>query len=402
MTYRYLAFDPQGKQRRGRLAVDSESAAERILWERGLTVIDLERSRSPIDLARWFPTFLGPRRRDVIIFTQQLANLTESGVGIVSALQLLADEISSTPLRRVLQEVVADVRQGTSLSDALALHETTFSELYCRMIEVGERTGNLDFVLRQLAVYMQKEMETARKIRTASTYPAFLLVLAAVVVAIIMNVTLPPLLSLYQEFDASLPWTTEALIAFATFFVDHRLTIFLGTALTILLTAWYATTERGRRNLHRLMLRVPLLRRITIHGAVARLSRSLSTLLRAGVALPEALQLAGEVVGNVILREAVTDLRRDAIQGRGLSGPLELSGLFPPMMAKMIRVGEETGTLDSNLATLADFYTEEVDRSMQIVTGVLEPALILFVGLVVGFVAISVIMPMYSLLQAIR
>lgn len=402
MTYRYLAFDPDGTQRRGQLKVDSEAAAERILWERGLTVIDLQRSRRPFDLTRWFPTFLGPRRRDVIIFTEQLANLTESGVGIVSALQLLAEEVSSGPLARVLQEVVEDVRQGTSLSDALGVHENVFSELYRRMIEVGERSGNLDFVLRQLAIYMQKEMEIARKIRSASAYPAFLLVMAAVVVGIIMNVTLPPLLTLYQEFDATLPWTTEVLISLASFFVDNRFKLFVGTALLALLITWYVNTEKGRRNLDRLILRVPLLRRVTIHGAVARLSRSLSTLLRAGVALPESLQLAREVVGNVILRDAVSDLRRGAIQGRGLSDPIEISGVFPAMMAQIIRVGEETGTLDSNLETLADFYSEEVDRSMQMMTGVLEPALIIFVGLVVGFVALSVIMPMYSLLQAIR
>lgn len=402
MTFRYMAFDPDGNRRSGRLEVDSEAVAERILWERGLTVIDLQQGRSPIDFARWFPTFLGPRRRDVIIFTEQLANLTGSGVGIVSALRLLADEVSSGPLQRVLQKVVEDVRQGTSLSDALAAHESTFSDLYCRMIEVGERTGNLDYVLRQLATYMQKEMEIARKIRGASTYPAFLLIMAAVVVAIIMNVTLPPLLSLYEEFDATLPWTTELLISFATFFIENRVALFAGTSILIVAVAWYVSTERGRRNFHRLVLKIPLVRRVTIHGAVARLSRSLSALLQAGVALPESLELAREVVGNVILREAVTDLRRDAIQGRGLSDPIEISGVFPRMMAQMIRVGEETGTLDSHLATLADFYSEEVDRSMQVVTGVLEPALIIFVGLVVGFVALSVIMPMYSLLQAIR
>lgn len=402
MTYRYLAFDPEGHQRRGRLNVDSEVAAERILWEQGLTVVDLQRSRSPIDLTEWFPTFLGPRRRDVIIFTEQLANLTSAGVGIVTALGLLSEEVSSGPLQRVLQVVVEEVRQGTSLSQALARHQNVFNDLYCRMIEVGERTGNLDYVLRQLASYMQKELDTARKLRSASTYPAFLLVLAAVVVGIILNVTLPPLLSLYQEFDATLPWTTSTLISVANTFVAFRWHMFASLALTALLVAWYVSTENGRRVFHRLVLRTPIIRRVTIHGAVARLSRSLSTLLQAGVALPESLSLAQAVVGNVILREEIADLRRAAIQGRGLSDPIEQSELFPAMMAQMVRVGEETGTLDSHLSTLSDFYTEEVDRSMQMITGVLEPALIIIVGVVVGFVALSLIMPMYSLLQAIR
>lgn len=402
MPYRYLAYDATGNPRQGVLDVETEQAAERALWERGLTIVRLSPARRPIDLIQWFPTFLGPSKQDLIIFTQQLANLVEAGVGIVSALDLLADEVSSRSLRRALADIADDLQQGQALSDALEQHDMIFPPIYCRLIEVGERTGNIGFVLRQLASYLEKELSIARKIRSAMAYPLFLLAMAAGVVVIVMNFTLPPLLRLYDEFDADLPAITNALIDVSEFLVAYRLHLLIGLALLAILGFWYASTRRGREQFDRLVLRLPVFGRIATQGAVARLSRSLSTLLQAGVGLPQSLELAQETVGNTVLKRGVEALRQSALQGRGLSGPISANRRFPGLLAQMVRVGEETGTLDSHLGTLADFYEEEVDRSLQRLTAILEPGLIIVVGVIVGFVAISVILPMYSLLQNIR
>ncbi|HEX9797432.1 MAG TPA: type II secretion system F family protein [Anaerolineales bacterium] len=402
MPFRYMAIDSSGNQARGLLEAETEEAAERALWDRGLTILNLERVAAPFNLATVLPTFLGPKRQDLIIFSQQLASLIDSGVSLVPALDLLSEEVTSQPLRVVLRRVVADLRLGAPLSTALSRHEMVFPPIYCRLMEVGERTGNLGFVLRQLATYLEKEESVVRKIRGALGYPLFLIAMAIGVLVIVFNFTLPPLLNLYAEFDAELPWPTQVLISAAEFFVAYRFFLFIGVMLLLVLGFWYLSRPTGRRQLDWLLLRLPLIGRITTQGAIARFSRTLSTLLTAGVSLPDSLELAREVVGNVVMRQAVEDLRQEALQGRGLSRPIARNRLFPGLLSQMVRVGEETGTLDNHLASLSNFYEEEVDRATKRLTGMLEPAMILFVGLIVGFVAISVVLPMYSLLQSIR
>jgi len=402
MGYRYLAYDDQGNPSRGMLDVETESAAERALWERNLTIIELAPARPPIDFQRIFPTFLGPKRQDLVIFSQQLANLVESGVGLVPALELLAAEVASAPLRKVLEEVLEEVQQGTPMSRAMAEHDLVFPEMYCRMVEVGERTGNIGFVLRELAGYLESEMEVSRKVRDAVSYPAFLLLFAIGVVILILNFTLPAMLGLYSEFNAQLPLPTRILISAASFFVSYRIHMFVTVAVLVIAGFIYFTRPRGRRQLDALLLKIPVIGTVLLHGEVSRIGRTLATLLQAGVSLPEALQLTRSIVTNRVISSAMETLRRESLQGRGLSEPIARTGLFPRMLSQMVRVGEETGTLDANLKTLAGFYDEEVDRSVKRVTGLLEPGLIIFVGLIVGFVAISVIMPMYSLLQNIR
>jgi len=402
VPFRYMAIDATGNEARGLLEAETEGAAERALWDRGLTIVNLEQVAAPLNLATILPTFLGPKRQDLVIFSQQLASLIDSGVSLVPALDLLSDEVTSQPLRVVLKRVVADLRMGTPLSAALGRHETVFPPIYRRLMEVGERTGNLGFVLRQLASYLEKEEGVVRKVQGAIGYPLFLIAMAFGVLVIVFNFTLPPLLNLYAEFDAELPWPTQLLIGVAEFFITYRFLLFVGLMLVIIIGAWHIMRPAGRRQLDWLLLRLPVIGRITTQGAVARFSRTLSTLLTAGVSLPESLALAREVVGNVIMRQAVEDLRQEALQGRGLSRPISRNRLFPGLLSQMVRVGEETGTLDNHLSSLAGFYEEEVDRAMKRLTGMLEPAMILFVGLIVGFVAISVVLPMYSLLQSIR
>jgi type IV pilus assembly protein PilC len=402
MAYRYLAYDDQGKATRGILDVDTETAAERALWERNLTIVELIASRPPVELANVFPSVFGPKREDLIIFSQQLANLIESGVGIVPALKLLAEEVLNKSLHKILMAVIEDVQQGVTMSQAMGKHPIAFPEIYCRLIEVGERTGNLGYVLHELSSYLEDELEVSRKVRDAVAYPSFLVVFAIGVVILIMNFTLPSMLGLYREFNAQLPLPTRILVGLASFIVKYRVQLFAGAAGLAISSFLYISRPNGRRQLDGLLVRLPIIGKIILHGAVSRIGRTLSTLLQAGVALPESLQLTQSIVGNTVIQLALENLRRQSLQGRGLAEPIARSGVFPHMLSQMVRVGEETGTLDTNLATLANFYNQEVDRSVKTVTGILEPALIIFVGLIVGFVAVSVIMPMYSLLQNIR
>lgn len=402
MAYRYLALSNDGKESRGVLDVASEEAAERLLWQRELTILDLGRVRRQIDLAKYFPSLFGPRAKDVILFSRQLATLVDSGVSLIAGLQLLGTQIGNKYLRRVLGEIEDEIHMGTSLSAAMAKHPIAFSELYCRMIETGERSGNLGPALRQLADYEERIQVTLAKVRGAMAYPLFVLLLAIFVVGILVKVALPPMVRLFEEFSAELPWPTRFLIAITNFFGKYGAAMLIGAAVLSVIVFLFSRRPSGRLLLHRLVLRLPLLGKISIHGSVARLSRTLSALIKAGLPLPEALALSKVTIGNLVLQEALENVRQETLQGRGLSEPLGRVKQFPPMMSYLARVGEETGTLDTHLATVADFYEQEVDRSLRVMTTVLEPALIIVVGLVVGFVAVSIMMPMYDLLGAVQ
>lgn len=402
MAYRYLAVTADGTETQGVLEVETEGAAERMLWERKLTIVDLQPLKRRLDLATLFPSVLGPKPRDIVLFSRQLATLVDSGVAITSALQLLSGQVSNRYLARVLSQVEDDLHMGVSLSEAMAKHPVAFSELYVRMVETGERSGNLGQVLNQLADYTEKVQTTLGKVRGAMIYPAFVMVLAVFVVILLVNVALPPMVRLFEEFDAVLPWPTRFLIGVTKFSADYGLTMAIVTAVLSVAIFIYAQRPSGRLLLHRVALRLPLFGKVIINGAVARLSRTMSALIRSGLALPEVIALSSQTIGNQILQRALDEVRHATLQGRGLSEPLSQVRYFPRMMSYLARVGEETGTLDAHLATVADFYEGEVDRMLKLMTTVLEPALIIVIGVIVGFVAIAIILPMYDLLGQIQ
>ncbi|MCJ7734635.1 MAG: type II secretion system F family protein [Anaerolineales bacterium] len=402
MPYRYLAYDSTGTEKTGILQVDREDTAEQILFQRGLTIAKLTKIKEGFDLTKWFPTFFGPKPRDVIVFSNQLANLIESGVALLTGLDLMAEEVSSKPLQKVLQQVVEDIRQGSSISSALAKHELVFPPIYQSMIQVGERTGNLGGVLRQLSIHMEKESTIKSKIKGAMTYPGVVLAMAFGVILLLLNFTLPPLLGLYSEFDAQLPWPTRFLMGVTDSFLQYRIHLLVGFALLIAVGFFYFRSNRGKKQLAHIALKTPVLGQINTYGNSARFSRTLATLINAGLQLTESMELTGQTIQNVVLNHEIDVLRQETLQGRGIAVPLSQSAYFPKMLAQVVRVGEETGSLDTQLITLATYYEEEVERALKNLTSLLEPAMMIFVGIIVGFVAISVILPMYSLLGQIK
>lgn len=399
MAYRYVAFTNDGRRVQGVVEAPNESAAEEILWRQNLTVVSVREVAR-----RTSGSLFGGRirTRDLIVFSRQLATLIESGIPIVRALFLLKEQVRDRRFARILNEITMDVQQGRFLSEAILKHERAFPALYPRLIEIGERAGNLEMVLRQLATYLEKEENLVRKVRGAMAYPSFVLVLAIGVVFLMLTVALPPLMEMFLSFGADLPLPTKILIAITKFFSTYKFHIVGGLFGVVVLFLLMLRTESGHVLFDGFLLKVPLLGRVIIEGAVARMCRSVSSLLQAGIALPEIIEMVIRTQGNRVLRKALTDVHSELLQGHGLSAPLAQRKIFPAMLVQMVRVGEETGSLDSNMETLANFYEEEVDRAVSAMTSALEPALTIFIGLLVGFVAVSVIMPMYSLMGSIQ
>ena len=402
MSYRYVAFDPSGRRVEGQIDVANEAAAEEALWERGLTVAQITPARRRQTLATLFPTFFGVKRRDLIIFSRQLATLLSSGVNILQGLRLLAQQATRRAMREVLVEVVDSLDRGLSFSAALAEHPLAFSELYTRTIAVGERTGHLEDVLRQMATYLEKEQALVRKLRDALSYPIFVLVVAVGVVVMMLTVALPPMVDLFESFGADLPLPTRIMIAASRFATAYGVYVLFGGLLLAVLFAWWGGQPGGRRLRDAFVLRLPLIGGVILQGQLARFSRTTATLLRAGLPLSEIMDLVLQTIDNVVVAGALGRARAALLAGQGLSGPLAAERLFPPLLAQMVRVGEETGTLEDNLDMLVAFYEEEVDRNVQLLTSMAEPALTIVVAAIVGFIAVSMVMPMYSILSEIQ
>jgi type IV pilus assembly protein PilC len=398
MAYQYVAFTPQGDQIQGRIEAESEHEAEELLWKQKYTVISLRAIQESAG-RQLFGSRI--KTRDLIVFSRQLATLIEAGVSIVRGLELLRDQIPSKVFQKTLDEIIMDVQQGRFFSEAVANHKKAFPTMYARLLEIGERAGNLVMVLRQVATYMEKEEKLVRRIRGASAYPLFVLFMAFGVVFLMLTVALPPLMQLFTSFGAELPLPTRMLIGLTEFASTYTLQIVLVVVIFIGVGVLFVRSKRGKQIFDRLMIKVPLVGKVIVHGAVARLCRSTATLLQAGISLPEILDMSIRAQSNTVIGAALEQVHSELLQGHGLADPLARQPVFPSMLVQMVRVGEETGSLDSNMDTLAVFYEDEVDRTVDALSSAVEPALTIFIGLIVGFVAVAVIYPMYSLMGSI-
>lgn len=396
-----MASTPHGEVRSGDLEAGTEKEAEEALWQAGLTILRLKREGEGLHLEALSPTLFGVRRDEIIHLTRSLANLLGAGVGLVPALQMLQAQTSG-PFRRVLSRVIEDISRGESFSQALTRHPQVFSALYLRLVQVGEGIGSLPLVLRQLEVHLERERETVIRVKRALSYPAFIAVLAVGVVVIMVTFVLPSMRALMREWGGSLPLTTRALVAIAGFLRERAGLVMVALALVVVGVTWYIRSPRGRARWDRFVLRVPQVRRAVVFSQVARFCRTLSLLLKAGVPLTEALDLLAQTTENAPFREVLTGVRADVVQGKLLSEALASQPLLPPLVGQMANIGEHTGQLEASLDTLVSSYDEEAGRTTARLVGMLEPALVILVGGVVAFIALSILSPLYGLVHQIR
>lgn len=401
-TYRYVAYDGHGRRVSRAVAAQSDEQVKRMLWDQGLHIVDIQaRLRMPT-LEELFPSFVRVRRSEVILFTRQLATFVRVGMPIVEGLSVLRDQAGSGLMRRALAEMIADLGTGSSLSAAMARHPRIFPLLYVDMIRSAELSGNLDDVLRQLAAYMARDEGARRRVRSAMIYPAIVIALAVVVITVLVAFVLPAFAQLFGEFHSEMPPTTRFLLALGTFCRDNLIAILAGLVVVLVTAAVLSAMQAGRRLYEKALLRLPMLGVIVRYSIIERYLRTLATLARAGVPITQMLDTAITSVGHHEYRTGLLSVREAMLSGEGFATPMERTALFPRIVIQMVRVGEETGSLDGNLEQAAEHYAEEVDYRLKRMIAVIEPALVIGVGVVVGFIAISVVAPMYALVHAIH
>jgi type IV pilus assembly protein PilC len=403
-TFRYSARDASGRVVAGAIDAETEVLVLGKLQEMGFFVTNLQRQSGGAGSLRRLD--LGKLRkvgmRELTVFTRQFATMVNAGLSMVRTLNILEQQTESAKLKTIVGDVRKHVEEGMTLSDALGQHPDTFSALTINMVRAGEIGGVLDDVLNRLAIFYEKDLSLRQKVRAAMTYPAAIFTFALGVIFFLVFFILPQFIGFFEGLDLQLPLPTRVLI-----FVTHALTgywyVFLGG---LLVSFWglrvYIGTERGRFRWDRYKLRVPvfgpLLRKVTI----SRFTRTLGTLITSGVPIMQALEVVSKAVENKIVAQAIDNVRSSIREGESIALPLQNSGLFPPMVVQMTAVGEETGTLDSMLQKVADFYDAEVESTLTQLTSILEPLLIMFLGFVVGFIVLSFYMPLYQLITGIH
>ena len=404
-TYVYKVRDKAGKLVEGSLESDSTTLVANKLRQMGYVPIAIDKKDTGgMKRELHLPSFgrSGVKLKDVSVFTRQFATMINSGLSLLRSLYILAEQTENKALARIVDLVRADVEKGASLSQALARHPKAFNRLYVAMVKAGETGGVLDSVLLQVAATIEKQVELKRKIKSAMTYPVVVFGLVLVIVSAMLLFVVPMFKNLYGELGGTLPLPTRLLIGISTVVTKFfPVLVLLLAAGSWSLRRW-VKTEKGRAIWDAMKLRVPVFGKLVHKTALTRFSRTLAVLLRSGVPILESLEITSDTVNNVVMSDAIKDVQAAVKTGESIAKPLATHEVFPPMVVQMMAVGEETGALDTMLEKIGDFYDQEVEATVNALTSLLEPLLIVVMGGAVGGMVIALYMPMFNIIKLIQ
>jgi len=402
-SYRFRAVSASGAERLGDLEAPDLDRAADLVRGMGLTPVRIA-AGAPVRSTGSLSARLRrrPQLRDLILFTRQLETMLESGLPLLTALETLHRQTTHPELARAVDRVRADVEQGSTLTDAVRRHPRCFSDLYASLIHAGEEGGLLTPMLERLGVLLENEEETLQRIRSATFYP--LIVVAELVLAfgVLLRFVLPKFANLFRNLNAELPLPTRILVGTSDLLERHGLLLLGGAAVAAVCFHFWARTEAGRRQIDAWAFGVPIFGPLFQKIALARFSRVLGALVAGGIPIVQALAIARGVAGNRLLEEEIDRMRDGVVAGQGLSDPIQDSAVIPPLVVKMISVGEETGSVDKVLARVARFYDRDVDYAVRNLSTALEPALLIVLGGAVLFTALAVFLPLWNLMTAFR
>ena len=394
LVFEWEGKDKNGKIVRGEMRAGGEAMVSASLRRQGILTTKVKKRRMSGGKAI--------KQKDIAVFTRQLATMMKAGVPLIQSFDIVARGATNPKLTRLLNDIRGDVETGTSLSAAFRKHPLYFDALYCNLVEAGEAGGILEALLDRLAVYQEKTMAIKNKIKSALIYPVAVLVVAFVVLAVIMIFVIPAFKEVFSSFGADLPAPTLVVIAMSEFFVRYWYLIFgvLGFGIYFFVQSWRRSV-RMQKAMDRLLLRVPVFGDLVNKSAIARWTRTLSTMFAAGVPLVEALDSVGGASGNAVFAEATEQIQKDVATGSALTTSMQTTGVFPTMVIQMCAIGEESGALDQMLGKAAEFYEDEVDEAVKGLSSLMEPFIIVILGTLIGGIVVSMYLPIFKLGQVV-
>ncbi len=396
-SYQYIAKDKAGQTINGRIQAASEIEVADILHKKELVVVSVEIAKTIAAKSKVSDKKV--KLEDLVIFSRQLATMIDAGIPLVNALGILAEQIENEGLRIIINDVRQNIEAGTSLSDALAKHPIVFSELFVNMTRAGEASGMLNDILDRLATFMEKQAALNRKIISSLVYPAVVVSMAILITAVLLLKVVPTFKGIFDSLGGTLPLPTQVLIFISDLLRKYFLYTLIFMGVSIYLFRKYIKTEKGGYQFDQLALKLPVFGPLLRKLAVAKFSRTFSTLVKSGVSVLSALEIVSKTSGNKVVEESVINCSKSVRNGELISKPLAKSGVFPPMVTRMINVGEQTGQLEKMLSKIADFYDDQVDAATSALTSMIEPLVIAFLGIVIGGIVISLFLPIFKISQ---
>jgi len=399
MDFKYKAKNKEGREIKGIVTSLDQKAASMALREQGFFVIDIAAKSKKLDFDKFFIKKVTLKEK--IIFTQQLAMMIRSGLSITEALEALKEESENKNFSQQIDKIISDVKGGTNLSAALAMHPQIFNDIYINMTKAGENSGKLDLVLERLAEQLEKDYELTRKIKGALYYPMFVLVALVVVLALVITIIIPQLKNVFDDAGIELPLLTRIIIGISNVLRSHGVYILvIIVGLGILLTK---ATKKGNGRLmkDRMMLKIPVIGNLLEKSYISRFTRTFSSLVSSGMPVIDAMEVASDVIGNEVYQKEITILKEEIKNGKSISVTLKSSHLFPKMVGQLSTVGEKSGNLDEVFDKTADFYDRDIDSITANLSSLLEPVLMVIMGIGIGLVIISILQPIYGLVNAI-
>ena len=392
-TFTYTARDARGELKNAVVEATTREEAIGQLKKQRLNVIKIDeqaKKKKPGKVAM----------RDIVIFTRMFSTMINSGLPLVQAMGILAEQSENPALREVTKQVVFDVESGNTVADALRKHPNAFSELYVNMVAAGEAGGILDTILMRLAVFMEKNDALVRKVKGAMIYPGVIMTVAGGAISVLLLFVIPTFQRMFSEAGIALPLPTQIVIGLSEALQAYWYVVIGVIAAAVWFIKKYYATQNGKLVIDRLMLNAPVLGDVLRKSAVSRFTRTLGTLIGSGVSILDGLEITAKTSGNRVIQDAIMESRSSIAGGETISAPLKRSGVFPPMVVSMINVGEQTGGLDEMLSKIADFYDEEVDAAVSGLLALMEPVMIVFLGVVVGGMVVAMYLPIFDMVNA--
>jgi len=397
LSFKYTARDKQGKSISGVVEAQDRSAAVDMLRKQDLIIISVEESAPASKFSLPFLMKQKIKIDDLVIFSRQLATMVDAGIPLVGALDILGEQMDNKAFGAIIKTVRNDVETGSSLSDALGRHKKVFSALFINMVKAGESSGMLDEILDRLAEYLEKTSALQRKIQSAMVYPAIVTGMAMAITLLLLLKVIPVFKNIFSDFGAALPTPTMVMITISDFLQKYFLVAVVVLTAFIMLMARYINTDKGRMRFDGFLLNVPIFGILFRKVAISKFSRTLSTLIKSGVPILGALEIVGKTSGNRMVEIAIDNVRANVREGENIAEPLARSKIFPPMVTRMVSVGEQAGELEKMLSKIADFYDQQVDASVSALTSLIEPLIIAFLGIVIGSIVICMFLPIFKI-----